>query len=71
MKIQNVKNEWKKCEPEYAILTIILLLFLVVGAVWIIFAPKEDFSEDEHRASETISLCASSLFPFTMPHNMG
>ena len=62
MKIQNVKREWKKCEPEYAVLTVILLLFLVVGAVWIVFAPKEDFSEDENRALEpTPKLSAESL----------
>ncbi|HIR48099.1 MAG TPA: hypothetical protein IAB89_10690, partial [Candidatus Caccousia avicola] len=62
MKIQNVKKEWKKCEPEYAVLTVILLLFLVVGAAWIVFAPKEDFSEDENRALEpTPKLSAESL----------
>ena len=62
MKIQNVKKEWKKCEPEYAVLTVILLLFLVVGAVWIVFAPKEDFAEYENRALEpTPNLSAESL----------
>ena len=52
MKIQNVKEQWKKCEPEYAVLTVLLLLCFAFGAAWILFAPKEDFSEDENRALE-------------------
>ena len=66
MKIQKVKEEWKKCEPEFAVLTVVLLLFLVIGCAWILFAPKEDFSEDENRALEpTPKLSVSSLLDGT------
>ncbi len=62
MKIRNVKEEWKKCEPEFAVLTAVLLVCLVVGCAWLLLAPKEDFSEDENRALEpTPKLSVSTL----------
>lgn len=50
MKIQNGTEQPRKTQPEFLVLTVLLFLVFVFGAGWVLFAPKQTFSEDENRA---------------------
>lgn len=49
----NIKENIKKCEIEAVVVTMVLLVTILVGAMYLIFAPKQDFSEDENRVLES------------------
>ena len=48
MKIQNGTQQPRKTQPEFLVLTVLLFLVFVFGAGWVLFAPKQTFSEDEN-----------------------
>nr|WP_319487389.1 DHHW family protein [uncultured Caproiciproducens sp.] len=49
----NLKENIKKCNIESVIVTLVLLITIVAGASYLLFAPKQDFSEDENRVLES------------------
>jgi hypothetical protein len=49
----NIKENSKKCEIEAVVVTMVLLVTILTGAMYLIFAPKQDFSEDENRVLES------------------
>lgn len=49
----NIKENIKKCEIEAVVVTTALLVTILIGAMYLIFAPKQDFSEDENRVLES------------------
>ena len=62
MKIQNGTEQPRKTQPEFLVLTVLLFLVFVFGAGWVLFAPKQTFSEDENRALQPApELSAKSL----------
>ena len=62
MKIQNGTEQPRKTQPEFLVLTVLLFLVFVFGAGWVLFAPKQTFSEDENRALQPApELSAESL----------
>jgi hypothetical protein len=53
LNLNKLKENIKKCEVEYLVVTAILFLTVLVGILFLIFAPKQDFSEDENRVLES------------------
>ncbi|MBW7571563.1 DHHW family protein [Caproiciproducens faecalis] len=49
----NIKENIKKCELESVAVTVVLFVTILVGSLYLIFAPKQDFSEDENRVLES------------------
>lgn len=53
MKIMiNIKENIKKCEAEFVVVTALLVLTIVAGVLFLLIAPKQSFSEDENRVLE-------------------
>lgn len=52
LNLQNIKKEIRACRPESVAVTIMLFGVILAGVLGLIFAPKQDFSEDENRALE-------------------
>ncbi len=52
--LMNIKENIKKCEAEFVIVTALLFLTIVVGVIFLFFAPKQTFSEDENRVLEPV-----------------
>lgn len=48
----NIKENIKKCEAEFVVVSAVLFLTIVVGVLALVFVPKQTFSEDENRALE-------------------
>ena len=48
--MRKIRRGLRRCQPEYVFVTALLLAFFLAGAGYLIFAPKQDFSEDENRA---------------------
>ena len=54
MKIIEKINEYnKKCEAGFLFVTAILFLTILIGVLYLAFAPKQTFSEDENRVLES------------------
>ena len=50
MKRISLKQSFKKCRKENLFVTALLFLTILIGAGYVIFAPKETFSEEENRS---------------------
>ena len=50
--ITKLKENSKRCEAGHVAVTAVLFLTILVGALALIFAPKQTFSEDENRVLE-------------------
>ena len=61
-RFKNCKDSLKKCGAESVFVTLLLFLTVLAGILWLIFSPKESFSEDENRALQPVpELSLSSL----------
>ncbi|NLG93482.1 MAG: hypothetical protein GX485_08045 [Clostridiales bacterium] len=63
MKFHSLKTNLKgKCNPENAFATSVLFLTILAGLLYLLFAPKIDFSEEENRVLESPpALTAASI----------
>ena len=50
----NIKENIKKCETEFVIVSALLFLTIVAGVLILLLAPKQTFSEDENRVLEPV-----------------
>lgn len=51
-RLNYIKGIIKKCEAGHFLVTVGLFLMILVGILYLIFAPKQSFSEDENRVLE-------------------
>lgn len=49
----NIKENIRKCDLESVAVTMVLFITILIGASYLVFAPKQDFSEDENRVLES------------------
>jgi len=52
--ITKLKENSKRCEAGHVAVTVVLFLTILIGALTLIFAPKQTFSEDENRVLEAV-----------------
>lgn len=51
--LKKIKENSKNCETGHLAVTAVLFLTIIIGILYLIFAPKQDFSEDENRVLES------------------
>ena len=49
----NIKENIRECDFESVAVTMVLFITILIGASYLAFAPKQDFSEDENRVLES------------------
>lgn len=61
-RFMNIKENIKKCEVEFVVVSAVLFISIIVGVLALIFVPKQTFSEDENRVLEPLpSITLSSV----------